>query len=117
MSRHCFVSKFLQEILIIVVLIFCLNFPASKYPLLALIYYQFLALLLLKDLVLFNSFAPKGNSPVFLKLLHFLVLDHIYLNPNSHFQFTSNVASFFPQVLSYQTKMKIQKKSQILQIT
>ena len=30
MSRHSFVSKCLQKISIIVILIFCLNFPASK---------------------------------------------------------------------------------------
>ena len=43
MLSHSFVSKFLQEISIIVILIFCLNFPSSKYPSFALIYYQFSA--------------------------------------------------------------------------
>ena len=31
-SRHYFVSKFLQEISIIIILISCLSFHASKFP-------------------------------------------------------------------------------------
>ena len=39
MSGHSIINK-TKEISIIVILIFCLNFPISKCPLFALIYYQ-----------------------------------------------------------------------------
>ena len=42
MSRHYFVSKFLKEKSIIIVLISCLSFYASRSPKFARIYYQFI---------------------------------------------------------------------------
>ena len=42
MSRYYFVSKSLQEISIVIILIFYLNFHVSKYPEFPIIYYQFI---------------------------------------------------------------------------
>ena len=51
MSRHSFLSKFLKEVSIIDVLIQYLKIPTSKCPYSVVIYYQFTALILLKNLV------------------------------------------------------------------
>ena len=55
-SRYSFVSKLLKEISIIVILIFCLNYSVSKFPLFLLINYQFTELLLMKILVFLKNY-------------------------------------------------------------
>ena len=52
----------LQEILTIVILIFYLNCPASTCPLFALIYCEFLALLLLKSLLLLKVYDETNKT-------------------------------------------------------
>ena len=53
--------QFLQEILIIVILIFYLNRPAPTCPSFALFYCEFLALLLLKRLLLLKVYDETSS--------------------------------------------------------
>ena len=72
--RH--VIHFLQETLIIVILVFYLNFPASNSNLFAFIYYQYLTSLLLKSLFLLKMYdGPNKISSINTSITYHISLE------------------------------------------